>query len=494
MLKKILLLIVLLALWIALLWFVIGTDLSKHGNVLLAVIHFVPPLALWAGGLWWHAWHARTKDAQQAAEQEAKRAALEKQRADSRAKFDQELAEWRARVDVRWLQVRDLSKHGDAKHLEISADGVEVLLIDAEMTAMADESPAAWPRAQLAELFRGLSALCPAALTFPVYVLGPSDRAFADQAEMVRAAREAAILQLEQVLPPKIVLGAVLGLPQSMASPQELIDLFAHQPELPGMVVLAFESPLANKAQDDNAGDEMSEAAEPREQWFGKPGQALMGMLLTSPHMPRALAQLAEIAPDGANDVMTPYWERTQLAPGMITALAPLPPDWRQALADLPPIAQLCRPAWVEVDKKMRPTQFTQSLRRLLEQAGINATLIEPGFKFEGEADSEAAPVPPEPPMTLNDSAWLVHNAGGIAVCGSRLAGVGLALSEAGMDLAPVNEGTNVVVHAGDCGRATPYLMLGLAVAKAAELQKPTLVTNFQAQQVTMSFVLPVSA
>jgi hypothetical protein len=128
-------------------------------------------------------------------------------------------------------------------------------------------------------------------------------------------------------------------------------------------------------------------------------------------------------------------------------------------------------------------------LRRLLELAGINAALIEPSFGMEGEAGA----TPQTPPLKLSDSAWLVHNAGGIGVCGSRLAGVGLAMSEAGMDLGPVNEGTNVVVHAGDCGRATPYLMLGLAVAKAAELQKPTLVAHFQERQIAMSFVLPAN-
>ena len=253
--------------------------------------------------------------------------------------------------------------------------------------------------------------------------------------------------------------------------------------------MLAFESPLSNQAQRDGDEDGLSNEAKRREQWFGKAGQALVGMLLTSPALPSVLAQLAESAPDSADDVMTPYWERTQLAPGMASFLASLPTDWRQALADMPTLAQLRRPAWIEVEEKARPTQFTQNLRRLLELAGINAALIKPSFEFESEAET----APRKPPLKISGSAWLGHNAGGIGVCGSRLAGVGLAMSEAGMDLAPVNEGTNVVVHAGDCGRATPYLMLGLAVAKAAELQKPTLVAHFQERQVAMSFVLPAN-
>ena len=214
MIKKLLLLILLLALWIALLWFAIGIDLSKHGNALLVAIHVLPPLVLWGGWLWWRAWRVRTKDAREAAEVEAKRAALEKQRGESRAQFDKELAARRTLVDFRWLQMRDLSKHGDAGHLEISADGVEVMLIDADLTAIADESPAAWPGAQLTEFFAALLVQCPAALTFPVYVLGPHDRAFSDQAEMVRAARDAALQQLNETWPKKIDLGAVLGLPQ----------------------------------------------------------------------------------------------------------------------------------------------------------------------------------------------------------------------------------------------------------------------------------------
>lgn len=469
MLKKLFLLVAFLALWVALLWFAIGIDISKHGNVPLAAIHSLPPLALWAGWLGWRAWRARRQDADQAAEAEAKRAESEKQRVASRAKFDQELAASRARVDFRWLQMRDLTGHGDAA-----------------LEEMADEAPAAWPGVQLTELFAALLAQCPAALTFPVYVLGPGDRAFADQAQMVRAAREAALSQGGQEWPSGLALGAVLGLPQSVASPQEMIDLFASQPGLPGAVVLAFESPLLNQAQRDEEIDEMSDETKRREQWLGKAGQALVGMLLTSPDLPGVLAQLAGIAPA---DAMTPYWDRVTLEPGMPTALAALPPDWRNKLAGLPMIAQLRRPAWIEMEEKMRPSQFTQNLRRLLDVAGINAALIEP--RFESGDEAEAAP---QPPFKLADSAWLVHNAGGIDVCGSRIGGIGAALSDAGMDLDPINEGSNVAIHAGDCGRATPYLMLGLAAAKAAELQKPTLVTHFQARQVVMSFVLPASA
>ena len=186
---------------------------------------------------------------------------------------------------------------------------------------------------------------------------------------------------------------------------------------------------------------------------------------------------------------MTPYWDRVQLEPGMPAALAALPSDWRNKLADMPCIAQLRRPAWIEVEEKMRPSQFTQNLRRLLDVAAINAALIE--LRFESGDEAEEPSQAPSP--KLADSAWLVHNAGGIDVCGSRIGGIGAALSGSGMDLDPVNEGSNVVIHAGDCGRATPYLMLGLAAAKAAELQKPTLVTHFQARQVAMSFVLPAN-
>ena len=178
--------------WIMLLWFAVGIDISKHGNVSLVAIHLLPPLTLWAGWLGWGAWRARKQAADQAAEAEAKRAELEKPRAASRAKFDQELAARRALVDMRWLQVRDLTRHGDADHLNVSSGAVKVILLDAEM---ADESPA-WLGGQLTDLFAALLAQCPAALTLPVYVQGPSDRAFAEQAEMVRAAREAVLSQL----------------------------------------------------------------------------------------------------------------------------------------------------------------------------------------------------------------------------------------------------------------------------------------------------------
>ena len=90
MIKKLLLLLALLALWVALLWFIIGIDISKHGNVSLAAIHLLPPLTLWAGWLGWRAWRDRKQAADQAAQTEAKHAALEKQRTESREKFDKD--------------------------------------------------------------------------------------------------------------------------------------------------------------------------------------------------------------------------------------------------------------------------------------------------------------------------------------------------------------------------------------------------------------------
>ena len=487
MIKKLLLLLALLALWVALLWFVIGIDISKHGNLSLAAIHLLPPLTLWAGWLGWRAWRVRKQEAAQAAETEAKRTASEEKRAAGREKFDKDLAERRTRVDIRWLQVLDLSKQENTESLATATDDLQIALLDEEMAEIVDETAAAWPSMQLTELFAALQTRCPATLTFPVYVLGPSDRALADLVETVRAARETAAAQMDVAWPQGIAWGAVLSLPQSIASSQALIDLCVTQPEMPGALVLTFESPLSRAPLGE---EEVNPEIKQRERWLGKPGQALVGLLLTAPTLPQVLAQLDEMAPKGADDVMTPYWERAQLSPGMMSVLAPLPTAWRKTLADMPMIAQLRRPAWVAMEEAARPTQVTQNLRHILERAGINAALIEPKFDLDGEASEEA---PKTPPVQMNDSRWLVHNAGSVDVCGSRVGGIGLTLSGAGMDLDAVGEGSNVVEHAGDCGCATPYLMLALAAAKTAELQKPTLVTFFQGSQVTMSFVLPAS-
>ena len=480
MIKKLLLLLALLALWVALLWLVIGIDISKHGNLSLAAIHLLPPLTLWAGWLGWRAWRVRKQEAAPADEAEAKRIALEQQRAAGREKFDKDLAERRARVDIRWLQVRDLSKQENAESLAIATDDLQVALLDEEMAEIVDETAAAWPSMQLTELFAALQTRCPAALTFPVYVLGPSDRALADLVETVRTARETAAAQMDVAWPQEIAWGAVLSLPQSIASSQALIDLCVTQPEMPGALVLTFESPLSRAPLGE---EEANPEIKQHERWLGKPGQALVGLLLTAPTLPQVLAQLDERAPKGADDVMTPYWERAQLSPGMMSVLAPLPTAWRKTLADMPMIAQLRRPAWVDLEEKKHRTQ---NLSLLLEQAGVNAALIEP--KFDAAADGEA-----EPPLTqkLGDSAWVVHNAGNLEVYGNRLASVSTAMSGAGIALTLMHESTNVVERAGDCGCATPYLMLALAAAKTAELKKPSLVTHFQAKRVAMSFVVP---
>ena len=185
MIKKLLLLLALLALWVALLWFVIGIDLPKHGNVSLVAMHLLPPLTLWAGWLGWRAWRVRKQETAQAAETEAKRTASEQQRAAGREKFDKDLAERRTRVDIRWLQVLDLSKQENAESLAIATDEMIVMQLDEETSETLNESPDAWPGTQLTKLFLALFGKCPAALTFPVYLLGPSSKAFAEQSSKI---------------------------------------------------------------------------------------------------------------------------------------------------------------------------------------------------------------------------------------------------------------------------------------------------------------------
>lgn len=74
---------------------------------------------------------------------------------------------------------------------------------------------------------------------------------------------------------------------------------------------------------------------------------------------------------------------------------------------------------------------------------------------------------------------WLVHNAGTPGNCGTRMAGLGVALLEHGIELDPFEEATNISTSAGDLGDARGIGMLAVAVSKAAATEGAALCVEF---------------
>ena len=455
LMKRLVLLLVLTAVWVGVLWFGIRLDISRFNLLSLIGLHTVPPFAAWAS---WSIWRRRSEAAKiktEENEREQAEAAQATQRESARHAFAETMRVRHFALDCRWATVY-------SSQPDLADDGSVVTLMPSRDGATTDRL-----LASLGELLPDLFESCPAAQGLPIYIAESTALDYAQAARVVTACCNVSNL------PP------IMALPTSAAAADAIFSRFENDPNLPGALFLAVDGPNTPNFIEDNDGED--EPVQPKQ------ADVVVALLFTHPNLDTALADVMTGAGRADNhqyDPMTPFWERNQRQlQGLSERVARLPEKVRTSLPELPVWGQLRRPARIEVEEK---THRTQNLSHVLEQAGINAALIEKPFET-----TTAAPVELTAPQKIKDNGWVVHNAGTVDMYGSRLASISSAMSGAGIELALTHESTNVAT-AGDYGCATPYLMLALAAAKVAELQKPSLVTHFQTGQVAMAFVLPI--
>jgi hypothetical protein len=343
----------------------------------------------------------------------------------------------------------------------------------------------------LENVLRNLYASCGAAAVLPIYVLPPAE---VSGEEVIRRVREAhGMLVQELALAVNIDHGqpGVLFLPAADGAANSVIPLFETMPDLPGVVVLAFDSARSRVPPEDEFLDEPDPERVRLEKQVGKPSEGVFALLITHSALPSMLDAIAGTAEaTGERDSLTPYWHKAMQPGGNLALLTRMMPELRSELGELPVLAHIHRAAFTQTDDKHnRVLELTRTMQSLLERAQVNAGLIEQSFVFEGAG---AEPAPDKPETAEPKCGWLVHNAGGVDYAGNRLAALGTAMMYFEIDINPIDMATNVVTRIGDLGRACPIGMLALTVAQAAAHKLPALCSEFYGQDgIALSFAMP---
>lgn len=437
MLRGLIAFLLLVAGWVAALWFGIAPDFAQWSPLQLAAVHALPPLG--SSGFWlgWRRWRrSRVEERARAAEavaEEERQASIEAARQQAAA----EVARRRFGCDCRAVAMAQVSAAEDADGpLAEAGEGVHFSAFDPSEAKAEDASTLIGHLLSgIEEVLGAIYACCATAATLPIYVALPAQTRGDEFVAAVRSAQQALAdrpeLPLDGAQELK-ELGRVYQLPAGKRTLEGVIELFERTPGL-AAVVLGSDSPWLRAAE---SGDDavVTEA--------GPPGQGVFAVLLTHP--------------------------------GLSATGGDLPPDRLEALLSQPVLARVHRPATAEFGgRRLRANEFARTAGRLIEQAQINAGLaVQPAGEEKDDRQKPAEEAAPK-------CDWLVHNAGSVDACGVRLAGIGVALAGRGCDLDPVGEATNVSMAAGDLGDARGVGMLALAVAQAAATQGAALCVEF---------------
>lgn len=512
LLKRFSLFVALVVVWTLLLWFGICLELSAHTLPVLLALHLVPPGL--AYGLGWYVLVGRRRRQEKAALEQARVEREEQARQDqlARTRHIEELARRRIGADCLAVAISGWFERGGQGAVSAGVDGVAVQALEEAPEFSDDDGLGIPPHAgqhlapHLVEALQSLYVSCPGAMAFLVLVEGPAELAADECCALVRqalvhlnppAAEESLATPgddeglggQEHARQPgrRALIPRVSALPASGAAVADsLIQQFEQEPELPGLVVLAFDSPWCRWATEDE--DDLPEAEQERRRWQGAPAQGVVGLAVANPRLPELLGTVAESLPKHGllDDSYTTYWERgIELSPPLVP-LVYLSATVRQDLADAVPLARLHRSHGSECqDKPGRANELGNALRISLERAMVNGGLLPWPYGGPLTDKAEAEPKPPA-------CDWLVHNAGGIDRSGPRLAGVGLALHCFDINLNPVDEATNFPAKVGDLGRALPLALLAQAVNKTAESGSPACWVQFSGEaRFDVGFTVP---
>ena len=502
MLLDLLVFVISAATWVAILWLAIAPNFAKWSNLSIIALHALPPLAI---GLTWIVMrrliHRKKSEEKQLREQQAQ-TEREAARKAAREKHEEMMRQRHFGCDCRFIAMAGLAQSSELPLPDIAADNIS---IQSRPQEEARASVATSILNQLAPAIRdALAALynaCGAAAAFPIFVLPPSDVSGQEAVSLIRDAHQDLIE--ESGLQDKLASTPtqILFLPSSDSAANRIIAPFDSSPDLPGAVVLAFDSPMVRiRAHDPE--DDANSALQMRERQAGKSSEAVIAMLVTHPDLPSMLKAIEGIDESATkHDSMTPYWDKTIPAKGHHAWLTHISRELRDELAQLQALGRIRRA--VSRDAPAQPAgvlAMTRVMQDSLEQALINAGIIEVPFTHAESSSAKAVSEPADAQQTPPASApcrWLVHNAGGVDYAGRRLAALGGAMHYFHIDLNPVDIGmsTNIATRIGDLGCATGLGQLAFSVAHAVDTGSSALCAEFTEQgEFAFSFVTSANA
>jgi len=497
MILNLLILVISAFAWVAALWLVLLPRIAGLPDMGLAAIHAAPPLTvvfLWVF-LRRRVLRKRADEAQ--AREERAQAARVAAREAAQNAYDDEMRQRRFACDCRMVA---FSRIGLAAQMPLPDSGqpnIDIRPAELDPVGDRDEGPlldCLGPA--IADAMHSVYSACRASITFPIYVLPPAELPGEEVLAHLRAAQSAMADEFAPELGARPTSSSILFLPAGDSVPGSVLSLFESAPDLPGALILAFDSPYLRTPADDDTLDVDTDATGiQRNRLSGKPSEAVVALLMTNAELPSMLTAISSTPEHDTPDSMTPFWEKAIHAGGPLEALSRMTHEIRAELVDLPVLGRVHRSTIRRpTGKRTGVLDLTRLFQDALEQAQVNAGLIAPPFVF-GEAPPDA-----NEPKTRNPAeacSAIVHNAGCVEVAGKRLAALGSALYYFDIDLSPVdNEAVlNVVTRIGDTGRASGICQLALALVYAAQKAAPALCAEFMPDDsITASFVMPAGA
>lgn len=481
--KSLLLLLGVAVLWILAVWFVLPTVPATFPDISKSLFYVLPPF--FALGLWqtFRRWKRRRKarilverEAAGETEREHAKAAAQQQR-------EAELAHLRFACDCKLAVITGLDN---------GAGAMKAALPDAplgEQHTDADEEDAAPPvlgeelqafAAPLRQALESIYQQAPAALALPVYLVPPTHIPAIESIELVRryACEIGADLDPPiEVAPDKV---RITFATSGNSAADSALELFDRNPNLPGAVLLAFDSPVQRdqaafkaRATSEQRTSFLAELDE-RATWRGAPGSAVVALLLTHPSLEAMLAGIQGLVGGDSqpSDAMTPFWQKAGASTEELVPLSKIALEWREALGNLAVLTRVHRATFGMATPETRALEMTSTSRLLMEKALLAGSLI---TELDA-ADQEAKDNEPAPPVVR----WLVHNAGTVERNGPRLSALAAALRYFGIDLHLLDEATNVASVGGDFGPASTWVMLAEAAVRSSELGASVLCADFQ--------------
>lgn len=479
--------------WVAALWLLIQPDFSRWPQPGIVALHAAPPLLAWMIWMWFHRRLQARKEADARAreeqEQSERKAALE----EARKKHAEEMRQRRFACDCRAIAISGLTAHADMPLVETDMPHVDIAHRSAD-----DDNVPAGPvldalTPSIADALSKLYLACRASAVFPIFVAPPSDVSGEDVLARIRAIHAELLGTLDTGIGAGTCSPSILFLPARDCAANSMISLFESTPDLPGAIVLAFDSPRLRTLPQDEFDIERTPEQEDHERRVGKPGEGVIAMLLTNAELPSMLAAIANMDA-GERDSMTPFWEKSLQPGGHLALLVAANSNARGELAQLPVLGRIHRASFRQAARSRTGVlELTKLVQDALERAQINAGLIDPPFGYEIDS-VEAVEKNKKDEEQLPRCSWIVHNAGSVELAGKRLAALGSSLFYFGIDLSPVDaaSSTNIVTRIGDLGRATPVGQLALGVARAAQQSGPVLCAEYTGDDgIAMSFIRP---
>ncbi len=443
MFKGLIVLAVLATGWVATLWFGVSPDFGHWSLPTLVAAHALPPLL--TGGVWfgWRRWRNRRAEEQASAAEtvaEKERGAVAE---EARKLAVAEERRQRFGCDCRAVAMAQVLAGEDELRLAETRGGVYFSAFDPSQAELVDgTSVFAHLETGIREALENVYAHSPVVASLPVFVVPPTQARGDVFLAAVRTIQSA--LVEEWGTPPGGTreLGQVSLLADGRKALNGLVELFERSPGL-SIVLLGSDSPwLHTRLVSEEDADFGAES----------PGQGVFALLLTHPELARA-----------ESDILSRE---------------------RDALLSLPVLARLHRPAIMETGAgRKRATELGRVIGGLMAQARRNAGLGEATLADDASGAKKA-----DNQGSHQECNWLVHNSGTPAYCGTRMAGVGVALSDYGIEIDPFEEGTNVSTAVGDLGDARSVGMLAVAVAKASATQGAALCVEFSGDEALSLF------